>query len=371
MPIFKTKSTTKDGRIYFFKVHYKDVFGEKKVKVSKKFATKKQAEIAEREFLRKLDLGIKPNDMTFEELFNKFLENRKEKVKRTTFNAYSKKAKYLKPILKIKCADFNAYQFEAWKKQLNDCCLSTKYKNDLYKFLKSIMNYGMDWFGLDFINTYRKMTNFTNPNEPVKEMDFYTYEEFKLFINEADELRWKCFFEALYYCGLRRGEARGLTWDNIDWDKRTLTINKQVVDNYENGSMNKWIISSPKTKTSYRTIPICENLYIDLKKLYDEVSKFNDFNLNYFCFGLSDDMPFAPSTALDRKNQYAKKAGIKQIRLHDFRHSCASLLINSGANITLVAKYLGHSKIEETLNTYSHMFQSALTDVINIMNNLS
>ena len=66
-----------------------------------------------------------------------------------------------------------------------------------------------------------------------------------------------------------------------------------------------------------------------------------------------------------------EKAGVKKIRIHDFRHSSASLLINSGANVTVVAKYLGHSEIEETLNTYSHMFPHALDDVINIINNVN
>lgn len=52
---------------------------------------------------------------------------------------------------------------------------------------------------------------------------------------------------------------------------------------------------------------------------------------------------------------------------HDLRHSCASLLIDSGANITLVAKYLGHSKIDETLNTYSHMYQNRLENIVQII----
>lgn len=60
-------------------------------------------------------------------------------------------------------------------------------------------------------------------------------------------------------------------------------------------------------------------------------------------------------------------ARVKDIRIHDFRHSCASLLIESGANITLVAKYLGHTKIDETLNTYSHMYQNRLDTIVNII----
>ena len=72
----------------------------------------------------------------------------------------------------------------------------------------------------------------------------------------------------------------------------------------------------------------------------------------------------------DRRTLIANKAGLKSIRLHDFRHSCASLLINNGANVTLVAKFLGHTKIEETINTYSHMFSTALDNVVSIIDNL-
>ena len=60
-------------------------------------------------------------------------------------------------------------------------------------------------------------------------------------------------------------------------------------------------------------------------------------------------------------------ARVKDIRIHDFRYSCAYLLIDSGANITLVAKYLGHTKIDETLNTYSHMYQNRLDTIVNII----
>lgn len=71
-----------------------------------------------------------------------------------------------------------------------------------------------------------------------------------------------------------------------------------------------------------------------------------------------------------KKNDNTEKARVKQIRIHNFRHSCASLLINNGANVTMVAKYLGHAKIDETLNTYSHIFQNKLDEVVNTINNL-
>lgn len=73
---------------------------------------------------------------------------------------------------------------------------------------------------------------------------------------------------------------------------------------------------------------------------------------------------------LCEKNKYTQLAEVKQIRIHDFRHSCASFLINNGANITVVAKYLGHTKIKETLNTYTHLFNSALNEVVDLIDKL-
>ena len=72
-----------------------------------------------------------------------------------------------------------------------------------------------------------------------------------------------------------------------------------------------------------------------------------------------------------RKNKDCKLAEVKQIRIHDFRHSCASLLINSGATINVVAKYLRHTKIDETLNTYSHMFKNKLNGIVDTINKLT
>ena len=62
---------------------------------------------------------------------------------------------------------------------------------------------------------------------------------------------------------------------------------------------------------------------------------------------------------------------MSNLGIHDFRHSCASLLINNGANVTMVARYLGHAKIDETLNTYSHMFKNKLDDIVGTINRLN
>jgi integrase len=92
------------------------------------------------------------------------------------------------------------------------------------------------------------------------------------------------------------------------------------------------------------------------------------FNDSYFVIG--DIAPQISSTITARKNRNCEIAGVKQIRIHDFRHSYAFLLIYKGANIITVSKFLGHTKIEETLNTYSHMFSTALDYVVSVIDSL-
>ena len=103
--------------------------------------------------------------------------------------------------------------------------------------------------------------------------------------------------------------------------------------------------------------------------LLERDKRFYEFNYKWFVF--DRDIPITNYKVRYRKNMLCKMAGLKQIRIHDFRHSCASLLINNGANITIVAKYLGHTKIDETLNTYSHMFKNKLNDIVSTINKLT
>ena len=123
----------------------------------------------------------------------------------------------------------------------------------------------MKWYGFNYNSLYSRITGFTDPNAPVKdEMKFFTYDEFTAFINAEDTLLFKCAFQLLYYCGLRRGELLGLTWNNIDLFNKKLSIKNNLVQDYSSGG---YIITSPKTKHSIRTIPMPDVLIDNLKEL--------------------------------------------------------------------------------------------------------
>lgn len=347
---------TRDGRVWVYEIRYHG----KRIK-SRKYKTRKQAEEAERAFYTEKENSVNPSNITLGDLFHAHYEYQKDKVKITTLYNYEKRLRYFDSIINIKVDELTIYDIEKWKAEMNSRELATGTKNDVLKYLKATLNYGARWYDINFSSLYSKIGTFNNPNEIKKEMDFYDYDEFKKFINVEDDIRFKCLFETLYFCGLRRGEVRGLQWKNIDFKRNEISVVKNVIN--ISGDKGRWKITSTKTRSSTRQIPISEPVLSDLKKLKVESNKYYGFDDDWFVFG--DVNPIHPDTIRVRKNRNAKLANIKQIRIHDFRHSCASLLINNGANITMVARYLGHAKVDETLNTYSHMYRNKLDDIVN------
>src|SRR5574344_306843 len=371
MPIYKTNKPTKDGRCYFFKVFYKDRLANDKQYVSKKYATKTEAKDDERKFLNSLkDERKTPSKMTIGDLWDRWFEYQMDKVRIITKRGYINTKKYVEQLFQIKCADFNEFHFEEWKKFMNTTNLNYVSKNDKLKVLRAVLNFGIKHY--EFHNFHRAMlmmTKFENPGIIVEDHLVYTPEEFDQFLSVEDDPRYRILWLTLYYCGLRIGEARGLQWKDIDWNKKKLLINKQVlsINNYS----SSFYIADTKTPKSNRIIPICYDLYDDLFKEYERLKEYVNFNDDFFCFGNDEGLtPLTYAQAQRRKGVIAEKAGMKEIRLHDFRHSCASLLINSGAPVSVVSKYLGHANSTETLNTYSHMFDNALDSVMDVINNI-
>ena len=267
--------------------------------------------------------------------------------------------------VKLKDMDGNLYhkfQQELWDKPIK--CSS---RNDIQKFLKIILNWGMKMYDINLMRFYKKIEFFKDPNEMKEEKYVYTFEEFQKYIKGATNLNDKTMFEMLYYCGLRRGECRGLQWSDIDWNNKLVSITKQA--NSVKDSQKYYELTPPKTSKSIRTLPLTEVLYNDLVNLYNEKKKYYGFNDKWFIFGEHEPLTFGMMSRIN--GRIAESADIRRIPLHSFRHSCASLLINTGQPVTTVSKYLGHASTKETLDTYAHMFPNNLTNVKNTIDNLN
>ena len=110
---------------------------------------------------------------------------------------------------------------------------------------------------------------------------------------------------------------------------------------------------------------------VDFANVYIISKSIKNFNKKFYVFGNDFGIrPLVYAQAQRRKGEIVNKAGVKEIRLHDFKHSCASLLVNNKAPITVVSSFLGHSNTTETLKTFSHLFKGALNETMDVINNL-
>ena len=357
----KENKITKDGRSWVFIQYSKGLDGKRHQYQSQAYMTEEEAIQAEKIYLNKYkDVEVNPH-MTFKEAYTIYYDYQKDKIKDSTLKTYRDRIKYMGLLDNVELVNLNWDLYQKWRAQMNKTNLCDRYKTDIQKFIKQVINFAEKQWDFNLRKFYNKLEPFKTPGALKKEMDFYEPEEFFKFISVVDDLRYKCFFELLYYCGLRRSEARGLQWKHIDFNNKTLTVSQQVLNPSNSNASTEWYISSTKTEASNRTIPISTTLLNDLAELKKTNERLSKFKQTWFVLG--DDVPMATGRMYFYRDKYAKKAGIRRIRLHDFRHSCASALISGAAPITAVSNFLGHSETTETLETYTHMFKKDLANV--------
>ena len=364
----KENKRTRDGRSWVFIQYSKGLDGKRHQYQSQAYFTKEAATKAELEYLDKYkDVEVNTH-MTFKEAYTLYYEYQKDKIKDSTLKTYRDRIKYMGLLNNIELVNLNWEHYQKWRSQMNKTNLCDKYKTDIQKFIKQVLNFAEKQWNFNLRKFYNKLEPFKTPRAIKKEMDFYEPQEFFQYISVIDDLRDKCLFETLYYCGLRRSEARGLQWRHIDFKNHTLTIAQQVLNLAGNNASSSWYIASPKTESSNRTIPIPEVLLKDLAELKKSNERFSKFKQTWFVFG--DDVPITYHQIYSRNNNYCKKAGLRHIRIHDFRHSCASALISASAPIIAVSNYLGHSETTETLETYTHLVKKDYANVPNFFDSL-
>ena len=357
----KENKITKDGRSWVFIQYSKGLDGKRHQYQSQAYMTEDEAIQAEKAYLNKYkDVEVNPH-MTFKEAYTIYYGYQKDKIKDSTLKTYRDRIKYMGLLDNVELVNLNWDLYQKWRAQINKTNLCDRYKTDIQKFIKQVINFAEKQWDFNLRKFYNKLEPFKTPGALKKEMDFYEPEEFFKFISVVDDLRYKCFFELLYYCGLRRSEARGLQWKHIDFKNKLLTVSQQVLNPSNSNASTEWYISSTKTEASNRTIPIATTLLNDLEELKKSNERIAKFKQTWFVLG--DDVPMATGRMYFYRDKYAERAGVRRIRLHDFRHSCASALISGSAPITAVSNFLGHSETTETLETYTHMFKKDLANV--------
>ena len=352
MPAYKDEKTGK----WFAKFYYTNWQGIKKQKWKRGFATKKEALGFERDFLEKQSANP---DMTFQNLYEIYMEDMAARLKQSTL--LTKKAVLQthilpffgsKPINEIKASDVRRWQAKLMSSPNN---YSQTYLKKINTELNSIINYAKRFYDL---NTNPCGKAGTIGKAKAEEMDYWTYDEYIAFREGVKDksLSYICF-EVLYWTGIREGELLALSPADIDLDNKTISINRtyQRIE-------GKDVFTSPKTRKSKRKIPIpdflCQELsdYIQSRYMLDADERLFPVTKSY----LSHEMI-----------RGCKNTGVKKIRIHDIRHSHASLLINQGCDALVLADRLGHEKVSTTLNTYSHLFPHKQQELVNNLEQLA
>ncbi len=166
---------------------------------------------------------------------------------------------------------------------------------------------------------------------------------------------------AAFY-GLRRGEVVGLKWDAIDFERGTLTVKCTVTSISVDGKTKIYEQESAKTKSSLRTLPLVGTFreYFSEVKAAQEINKQvcgNCYNYRYDGYVFVDEMGelMNPNYLTNYFPKYIQKHGMKKMRFHDLRHSCASLLLANGVPLKQIQEWLGHSDFSTTVNIYAHL----------------
>lgn len=348
MGVYKDQKTN----TWFVKCYYEDYTGSKKQKMKRGFTLQREAKDWERNFL--LRQAAQPS-MPFHTLAELYLEDKKAHTKLITYQTKKNRInKWLlpffcdRPVDSITAADIRTWQANLKTAQnANNVPLSPGYMQNLVTELSSIFNFAVRIYGLT-VNPCQIAGNTVGKKQ--KSMNFWTKAEFDCFIATFDKKdSYYAAFLILYYCGLRIGELEALTVGDIDFSAGVLTVSKTY--HLING---EGVITSPKTEKANRTITLPSFLMDCIKRhigrLYGAESSMRLFTASH-------------STYARQLEEHTKKAGVRRIRLHDLRHSHASLLIELGFSALLVSERLGHENVSTTLNIYSHLFPSKQSEV--------
>lgn len=366
---FDAERSKGNKRAYYFRCTYIDQQGNRHRHKSGRFPTASAAKEAEAKFLAEKDKPIH-SSLTFNAVIDEVLDQKKGTVKLVTWEAFEVKTRYIREDLgDVKIAKLTQTEYKRFLENLKNNGNTPTYNNKVLSAVKNIVEFA------DLHHNVRTRVPWMFPNfkdvnaskrKRLTKDKFYTLDEYMQFRDAIDSPVYLALFDVLFFQGLRIGEADALLWTDVDLSAGTLSISKTVCTKKRDAS-GRYLVTSPKTESSNRVIAVNSTTLESLKALRNYWERFEAFDESWNIFGGIDALP--NSTIHKEKKRILTKANekapLKEINLHGFRHSAASLMVQaSPSEIPAISAYLGHSTITMTLNTYVGIHQDKFRTIV-------
>ncbi|MGN0618463.1 MAG: tyrosine-type recombinase/integrase [Ruminiclostridium sp.] len=309
---------------------------------------------------------VEPSKCLFCDFLKEWVELNKSKVQLTTYEGYRHmldkhiypyfKSKGLK-LSKLKPIDIQRYYSDKMNEGLSP---NTVIKH--HGIIRTSLQYAVK-------------TNLIKENiadlvdKPKRERyhaSYYTLEELNCLFSVVKGTKIETVVLLAAYYGLRRSEILGLKWETIDFDNKTITICSKVIRGKDSsGKLSAIPQDKMKSETSRRILTLCDTISDYLTQLLEKQKEnarlmgdcYNHKYDGYICVNTNGDL-INPDYVTDAFGKLLEKNGLKRIRFHDLRHSCASLLVSFGYSMKDIQEWLGHADYTLTANTYSHIDMS-------------
>ena len=343
MPV-KSYADRNGKRKYYAAFYYSDFTGQRRKKKKEGFTTSAAAKQFERDFI---ELHSGNSEIQFSALVDNYLADCTQRLKGST--VYGKKRiieTHITPFFSAyQVSEITALHVRKWQNEILKKDFKPGYQRMIHAQLAAVLNFAVKYYGLK--QNPAALAGSIGTLKRIRPIQFYTLDQFKTFLPCVRE-KFRLAFRILFYTGVRVGELLALTLADLDAAAGTLRINKTF-------SHITHTVQPPKTAKSNRIITLPPFLIRELQQYIETLyAPDPDSRLFYWITRrpLSDELARA-----------AKKAGLPVIRIHDFRHSHASLLINLNFPPLVISERLGHESIKTTLEIYSHLYPDKAANV--------
>ncbi len=373
MPIYKM-SGKKDGKQqYRVRINYTTREGQAK-QIDRVAYGREEAKLLE---MRLKQEYSKPTNapearITIQQLFEECKEAKSHQVRTTTLEKFiwNVERSILPSFADSKIDRLSNKSLQKWKNDTSDLPLSINTKRGYYKAFHTLLNYAVK---MEYLprNPLNSIGNFTEVyfEQPQDKLHYYTAGQFKTYIAVAKsqactltDWGYYIFFNIAFYTGMRKGEINALRWTDIDGE--ILHVRRSITQKIKGGDIE----TPPKNRSSYRDLQMPLPLIHILEEHKARQQQDKRWKSSYrICGG---PQCLRDSSISNRNRAFAAAAGLPHIRVHDFRHSHASLLVNEGINIQEIARRLGHADIKMTWNTYSHLYPREEERAVQILNKI-